>query len=403
MNILIICQHFYPEQFQLNDIAPALVCRGHNVTVLTGLPNYPKGVIFEGYEDESNRRLLDREYEAQYGVHIVRCKMRPRKKGVKNLMLNYLSFAYNARKEVTELDGNYDVVLSYQLSPITMVLPAITYKKRWGKPLLLYCLDIWPESAKAHVRKPFNLLYSFIKALSKWVYNQCDRVLVTSRPFIEYLNDQNKVPLSKLAYLPQHSDSSMIEMDLTAESNGVADFMFAGNLGAGQNLTTIIDAATILGPRPDYKVHFVGDGSQREMLEQMVKERNLQDNIIFHGNQKRSDMPSFYKQADVLLITLRGNNFVGNTMPGKLQMYMTTGKPILGAINGAANEVITESKCGQCVPACDHEGLARLMLDYIEHPESYVKCGYNARKYFMEHFTQDIYIDALEKELFNLI
>jgi glycosyltransferase involved in cell wall biosynthesis len=217
------------------------------------------------------------------------------------------------------------------------------------------------------------------------------------------LNDQNKVPLSKLAYLPQHSDSSMIEMDLTAESNGVADFMFAGNLGAGQNLTTIIDAATILGPRPDYKVHFVGDGSQREMLEQMVKERNLQDNIIFHGNQKRSDMPSFYKQADVLLITLRGNNFVGNTMPGKLQMYMTTGKPILGAINGAANEVITESKCGQCVPACDHEGFARLMLDYIEHPESYVKCGYNARKYFMEHFTQDIYIDALEKELFNLI
>lgn len=403
MNILIICQHFYPEQFQINEIAPALVGRGHNVTVLTGLPNYPKGVIFDGYEDKINRRLLDREYEAQYGVRIIRCNMRPRKKGIKNLMLNYLSFAYKARKEVAKLDGNYDVVLSYQLSPITMVIPAIIYKRKWGKPLLLYCLDIWPESAKAHIRKPFNLLYSFIKALSRWVYNQCDRVLVTSRPFIEYLNGQNRVPLSKLAYLPQHSDSSMIEMNLTAENNSIADFMFAGNLGAGQNLTTIIDAATIIGPRSDYKIHFVGDGSQREILEQMVRDRNLQNNIIFHGNQKRSDMPLFYKKADVLLITLRGNNFVGNTMPGKLQMYMTTGKPILGAINGAANEVITESKCGQCVPACDHEGLARLMLDYIEHPESYVKCGDNARKYFMDHFTQDIYIDALEKELHSLI
>ena len=106
-------------------------------------------------------------------------------------------------------------------------------------------------------------------------------------------------------------------MDLTAEDNGVADFMFAGNLGAGQNLTTIVEAAAILGSRPDYKIHFVGDGSQRELLEKMTKDYNLQGNIVFHGNQKRENMPSFYKMADALLITLRGNNFVGNTMPGK--------------------------------------------------------------------------------------
>ncbi len=403
MNILIICQHFYPEQFQINDIAPALVQRGHNVTVLTGLPNYPKGYVFDGYDDPSNRKRLDEKYEEQYGVHIIRCKMRPRKKGIKNLMLNYLSFAYNARKEVAKLDGNYDVVLSYQLSPITMVIPAITYKNRWKRPLLLYCLDLWPESAQAHIKKPFSFLYKFISLLSRNIYNKCDRILVTSRPFIEYLNKNNRVPLSKLAYLPQHADSSMISMDLAAEDNGVADFMFAGNLGAGQNLTTIVEAAAILGSRPDYKIHFVGDGSQRELLEKMTKDYNLQENIVFHGNQKRENMPSFYKMADALLITLRGNNFVGNTMPGKMQMYMTTGKPILGAINGAANEVISESGCGKSVASGDYKGLAELMCEYIETPDRYAQCGEKARVYFMKHFTQDIYIDKLEQELISMV
>ena len=94
-----------------------------------------------------------------------------------------------------------------------------------------------------------------------------------------------------------------------------------------------------------------------------------------------------YKKADVLLITLRGNNEVGNTMPGKLQMYMTTGKPIFEAINGAANEVIKEAECGACVDAGDYKGLADLMKSNIESPEKYKDCGVNARRYFNEHFT----------------
>ena len=125
----------------------------------------------------------------------------------------------------------------------------------------------------------------------------------------------------------------------------------------------------------------------------------MQNNVIFYGNQKREDMPQFYKMADALLITLRGNNEVGDTMPGKLQMYMTTGKPIFGAINGAANEVIKEARCGSCVKAGDYEGLAKLMKLYIEHPSDYLNCGRNAREYFKTHFTLDIYMDGLEKEL----
>jgi len=82
---------------------------------------------------------------------------------------------------------------------------------------------------------------------------------------------------------------------------------------------------------------------------------------------------------------------------------MTTGKPILGAINGAANEVIIEAECGKCVAAGDYNGLAALMLDYMEHPEVYAHCGVNARKYFFKNFTLDKYIENLECELIKLV
>ena len=178
--------------------------------------------------------------------------------------------------------------------------------------------------------------------------------------------------------------------------------MFAGNLGKGQRLDVIIKAAKILGNRKDYMIHLVGDGRMRGELENMVKEYDLQDNVIFYGNQKREDMPWSYKMADALLITLRGNNEVGDTMPGKLQMYMTTGKPIFGAINGAANEVIKEARCGSCVKAGDYDGLAKLMKLYIEHSSDFEQCGPNAREYFKRHFTLDIFMDCIEKELERL-
>ena len=114
-------------------------------------------------------------------------------------------------------------------------------------------------------------------------------------------------------------------------------------------------------------------------------------------------MPSFYQKADALLLTLRGNNFVGNTMPGKLQVYMTVGKPIFGAINGAANEVITESHCGKCVAAGDYRGLAQMMRDFIEYPDAYVSCGDKAKAYFSENFTLTKYMDELEDQMKALV
>ena len=403
MKILVISQYYYPEQFQINEIAPELVRRGHTVTVVCGLPNYPKGEIFEGYERENVRRKMEEEYLKETGVKVIHCKNVPRGHNPLQLVRNYWSFVRESKKVVGELPGDYDVVLGYQLSPISSMEAALEYKKLHGKPVLFYTLDVWPVSAEAMLHGKKNPIYWWVKRMSKRIYQGADKILVTSRPFIDYLRRTSKVPAERMSYLPQHAGTEMLEMDLQAVDNGVADFMFAGNLGKGQCVDVIIKAAALLGKRNDYKVHLVGDGRMRHVLEQMVKENGLEGNVVFYGNQKRADMPSFYKKADVLLITLRGNNEVGNTMPGKLQMYMTTGKPIMGAINGAAVEVIDEAQCGGCVKAGDYEGLAKLMKFYIEHPNEYDVCGKNARRYFKRHFTLENYMDGLENELKKLV
>lgn len=407
MKILIVSQYYYPEQFQINEIAPELVKRGHDVTVLCGVPNYPKGVVYNGYATKNERLQAEAEYFRQTGVKVMHCNQIPRGHNPLQLILNYISFVHNSRavvqKMVAHERAKYDIVLGYQLSPITSMYAALEYKKLTGVPVVYYTLDLWPVSAQSQIHNTKNPLYRLVARMSRQLYAGADKILVTSRPFIDYLHDVNNISFDRMAYLTQHAGEEMLDMDLRAEENGIADFMFAGNIGAGQRIDVIVAAARILGPRPDYRIHIVGDGSKRKELEAEVVAEGLQDNVVFYGNQKRADMPSFYKKADALLITLRGNNEVGNTMPGKMQMYMTTGKPVFGAINGAANEVINESRCGSCVRAGDAEGLAAIMKDFIGHPESYKDCGKNARAYFKNHFTLDHFMDGLERELNSLV
>ena len=403
MKILVISQYYFPEQFQINEIAPELVHRGYEVTIVSGLPNYPRGEIFDGYEKEDAIRKKEDDYFQRTGVKVIHCKNVPRGHNPIQLIRNYYSFVKESKKIIRTLSGDFDVVLGYQLSPITSMLAALEYKKLHGTSVLFYTLDIWPVSAEAMLHGKKNPIYWWVKRMSKKIYQGADRILVTSRPFMDYLHHTLNIPTDSMAYLPQHAGTEMLEMDLQAEDNGVADFMFAGNLGKGQRVDVIIKAAALLGKRDDYKIHLVGDGRMRPELEKMVKKNGLEENVVFYGNQKRENMPSFYKKADVLLITLRGNNEVGNTMPGKLQMYMTTGKPIMGAINGAAREVIEEAQCGYCVNAGDYEGLAKLMEEYISSPDDYKECGNNARDYFRKHFTLEHYMNGLEAELRGLV
>ena len=135
MKILVMCQYYYPEPFRIHEICEGLIKRGYKVTVVTTFPNYPKGEIYSGYDNEKKR------IENIKGVKVVRYKTIPRHKGVKNLILNYISFVVEISKRLKDFKNeNYDMIYVYQLSPVFMAIPAIIYKKKKSIPLYLYCL-----------------------------------------------------------------------------------------------------------------------------------------------------------------------------------------------------------------------------------------------------------------------
>lgn len=391
MNILIFSQYYNPEQFLINEITPELVKAGHKVTVVTGLPNYPSGVIEKEYRKGRRKENID-------GVNVIRCPIIPRGKNKIQLLLNYMSYMLSATAVSSRLENNFDAVVSYQLTPIFQVFPAIRYARKNGLKLMMYNLDLAPMSGNKFAKNKL-FLFSLYAKFSKWIMNSCDCVAVTSKSFIKYNNEVNKVPTEKMVYLPQHASQKMLESDMTAKENGIADFMFAGNIAGGTGLDTIVEAAKILKKDSVFKIHIVGDGSYLPTLKENVEKAGLSDRFVFHGRHPMSEMPEIYKLADALLITLRPGQI---TVPAKLQTYMTTGKPVFGAMDGSGKDLINESGCGVCVDAGDSVSLYRKMKDYIDDPEKYSGCGKNGTDYFKNNFTLDRFIKDFMKILCDL-
>lgn len=396
MKILVVCQYYYPEQFRINDICEQLVEDGYSVTVLTGLPNYPKGNVPTEYRRGRKRK------ETINGVKVQRSYEIGRKNGVVGLALNYVSYMVSASFKALFQNIDFDIIFIYQLSPVTMALPGIVLKKRSGRPVYLYCCDIWPESMKNILPDENGYLYKVVKRISRYIYSQCDAISVTSKPFIQYFNQEHSIPFEKITYIPQHAEDMPTHLN-SSSTDDIINFVFMGNIGIAQDIDCILDAADRLKQIPKFKIHFVGDGSYLEKSKMIANTKGLIDIVMFHGRHPLERMQDFYNMADACIITLKDENLTGLTMPSKLQGYMSAGKVVIGAINGAAQEVIKESRCGLCVNAGDSKALAEAMKDFIEYPVKYSSFGENGREYYEKHFTKEIYMEKLETELNRLV
>lgn len=389
--ILVVCQYYFPENFQINGICEQLVTDGYEVTVLTGLPNYPLGEVPKEYINDKSH--WD---EIINGVHVIRCYERGRGKGALNLVLNYLSFYMSAMRKVKKLERDFDVVLVYQLSPVTMGLPARWYAKNRKKPLLLYCCDLWPESIKMYIRDEANPIFKVMKKISRYVYDSCDEIMVQSKSFITYLESVHEIS-KNITYLPAFADEKYLEKDFTPIENGVIDFVFMGNLGIAQDLPAVIKAFHKAKQVANIKLHIVGDGSVLGEIKTLVSELAIDAEVCFYGRRPVEEMEDFYKLADACLVSLKADNAVGLTLPSKVQGYMAAGKPIVGMIDGSTEEVISESECGICVKASNIDELANALIEFSSNIEKYKDCGENGRKYFMSHFRKSIFMENLEK------
>lgn len=389
-NILVVCQYYYPENFQVTPICEQLAKDGYGVTVLTGLPNYPSGIIPEEYRDGHRDEIVN-------GVHVLRCHEIPRKKGALGLGLNYISFLLSASFRAKSLP-EFDCVLVYQLSPVLMGIPAMLYAKRHHVPLILYCCDLWPESVKLYIKSENHLVYRIADWASRKIYRSCDRILLQSDCFAEYMERTHAIPREKMAHLPAFSDEAYLNEDFH-EPHGGINFVFLGNLGIAQNLLAVLEAIRRIQHISGFAVHFVGDGSCLGDMQEFVKKNRLEGVVKFHGRRPPEEMPKFYRMADACLISLANTSAVGLTLPSKVQGYMAAGKPILGMIDGDTARVVTEAGGGKCVPANDVEGFSALLEDFISNPARYGQCGENGRKYFRQHFRQSVFMERLEQEI----
>ncbi len=392
LKILVISQYYYPEPFRVHDICEELVKRGHEVTVVTGEPNYPEGVIYPGYEKHQKAN------EVKNGVVIHRCPIQPRKTGAFHRFLNYYSYSRMAKKYVKRLkasDGKpFDVVFVNQLSPVMMAEPAITYRKKYKTPVVLYCLDLWPESLVTGGIKRNSTVYKIFHGVSKRIYRSVDRILVTSRSFREYFRDQfGMADVSQIGYLPQYAES-LFEKLPYHQPDETINLLFAGNIGAAQSVDTIIEAAKRMQDQ-NVRFHIVGGGTELENLQKEAKEL---PNVIFYGRRPVEEMSEFYAKADAMLVTLVKDPVLSYTLPGKVQSYMAAQKPVIGAVDGETAKVIREANCGYCGGAENVDELVANIQAFIQCQEK-EQLGLHARAYYEAHFAKQIFMDRLESFL----
>ena len=357
--ILIVSPHFYPNDFKCNDVAFELAKQGHWVTVLTDIPNYPKGKFLDGYGYFKKRR------ETINGVEVIRTGVIPRGNGSgKMLALNYLSFLFTAffRALWMGLFKRYDTIIVHQTSPVTVGIPAVIIKKMQRKTkLLFWVLDLWPESLQVAGGINNKYILGAFEWVAKSCYRNADKILISSNGFRESICEKGDFA-DKIVYFPNWAEDS-----LTAASDYMLPelpvgfkLMFAGNIGEAQDFDHTLEAAKILHDRGRKDIHFVlvGDGRKREWVEAFVKENQLQDTVHWVGRHPLEAMGQFFAQADVLYFALKDSLIFNLTCPAKVQAYMSAGRPVLAMINGEGAKIVEDAACGFSVPAGDSEALA---------------------------------------------
>jgi glycosyltransferase involved in cell wall biosynthesis len=398
MRLLIVSQYFWPETFRINEVARDLVRRGHQVTVLCGTPNYPAGRFFNGFG------WWRRTREEWCGVHIVRVPVVARGQGSRwRLAANYLSYALTASLlGPIRCRGATDVVLVFQMSPVIQGIAALVMKLLRRAPMLFWVQDLWPESLIAVGAIRSRWLLSPIELLVRGLYRASALVLIQSRAFRSHVTAHGVQP-DRIRYFPNLAESSYVPLPAEAAHPALQQVppgfrvMFAGNIGAAQDLPTVLAAAQLLRERRDLQWVIVGDGSMRTWVQEQIANCRLGDTVRLLGRFPVEEMPRLFAGVDALLVTLSRDPVLALTIPAKLQSYLACAKPIIGALDGEGAAVIAEAGAGLCSPAEQPAALAARVLELCELDlASRMEMGRRGRAYFEANFGSEMLLGRLE-------
>lgn len=400
MRIIVVTQYIYPENFKSNELVFEMSRRGHTVDVLTGIPNYPEGVYYKGYG------IFKKRKEKKDGVTFYRCFQSPRgrKASGLGLSLNYITFVISATFRVLLFFAwkkKYDAIIAHGPSPITQIIPAIFLSKIRGVNVYSWIMDIWPDAIKNSVNEGlYKKIAPVLKEITKWVYNNSHKLLITSKGFEDLMNRDGNYS-DKILYYPNWSiDLKHIPADYSIPQLPEGfKIMLSGNLGESQNLDAIGETMLLLKEYKEIKWIFVGDGSWKSWLDDFIKNNDLSETAITLGRFPGEAMATFYQYADAMLITLRGGFIdLEMTVPARMQSYMSAGRPVLGMIGRGVSDLIAEADCGYSVPAGDFKELVDVILNKVlTNREAFEKKGQKGRAYFEKEFILEKCIDHLEK------
>ncbi|MCR4824236.1 MAG: glycosyltransferase family 4 protein [Bacteroidales bacterium] len=394
MRVLLVTNHFLPEEFKCNSMVFELQRRGHEVTVLTGIPDYPKGEYFDGYG------VFRKRVERINGVKVIRAYIFPRGKAGKiRLVLNYVSITLSQAFDAFWLGlfKRLDRVLVYESSPVMVGIAAGIVSRMQHIPMLFWCTDLWPESLSAAGGISNPSIIGYFTRMVRKIYRNSTRILITSEGFRQSIEEKGDFA-DKIVYFPQWADapaeSSGMEIPALPEGFKV---MFAGNIGEAQDFEHILEAARIL---KDEDIHFVilGDGRKRPWSEEFVREHGLGEKVHFLGRFPAATMPAFFAQADLLLVTLKDELIFNLTLPAKVQSYMAAGKPIVAMMNGEGPRVIAQAGCGMSAPAGDARALSDVILQMKSMDGTELAAmGTRGQAFCETHFKLERCIDHLEQ------
>ena len=395
--ILVVTQHFWPENFRINDIVEGFLQDGIAVDVLCGLPNYPKGEWFPGY---SAAGPFEEEW---HGARLYRCKEVPRRGNTSvNIFLNYVSWPWYAAHALHRLPGGYDAVFCFNTSPVLMCWPAICYAKKHHIPFTNYVLDIWPENLYSVLNVKNKALRAIAQGVSDALYKKADRLIAMSEPLQQRLCQRTGMPPQKIAVISQYCEDFYAvpqpDAALQAQFGGRFNLVFTGTFTPAQSLETVITAVQDARSRGADMLHLllVGDGMSRAALEAKVKELHAEDAVTFYGSVPATDIPKFTALADALIVCLSDSPDLGLTVPAKVASYMAAGKPVLASMDGAGNAAVA-SAGGLSSPACDAAALADNLLALTRMDAAQrAAMGQSAKEYYLAHYRRSELLRKLE-------
>jgi colanic acid biosynthesis glycosyl transferase WcaI len=406
MRILIYSYNYYPEPIGIaplmTELAEGLVRRGHQVRVVTAMPNYPERRIYESYRGKGYLK------EYRNGVQIQRSYIwtRPQPNLLDRLLLDA---SFIVTSFLPALTGwRPDVILATSPS-LPVCVPTAFLGWLYRCPVVLNLQDILPEAA-IHVGLLKNkLLIHLFTALEKFAYHTATKISVIADGFVDDLHSKGVVD-SKIEQIPNWVDINFIR-PLPKENNafraahnlnGKFVVLYSGNIGLTQGLETVIKAASSLRHIPDITFAIAGETSCLQRLQVACLEYGA-DNVLLLPFQPREQLPEMLAAADVSLVVQK-KNVISFNMPSKIQVLLASGRALVASVpeNGTAAKAIRQSGGGVIVPPEDHKALSQAILDLYKHPKKVKTLGYNSRQYAVEQYAFEQALNQYESLFYSV-